>query len=274
MAGRWTNDDIAWERFDAARLDPGLVAAVKAASLVERNAADYVTYLRGVFADDPVFCAAADQWGIEEQQHGKALARWAQLADPGFDFDAALKRFTTAFQLPLDATESVRGSRTGELIARCVVEVGTSSMYSAMRDATQEPVLKQIASKIAADEFRHYKLFHDHFQRYDGMQRLPLWRRLRIAVGRIAETSDDELSRAYWAANAWTQPYDRRRFAALYERSVMGLYRPGHVQRAVGMVLKACKLDPQGRLSNWIAQAAWRLLRRRQLRLERTLSHA
>lgn len=269
MAGHWTNDDIAWDRFDRTRLDPGLLAAVKAAALVERNAADYVTYLHGVFADDPAFCAAADGWGVEEQQHGKALARWAGLADPDYDFDAALKRFTDAFQLPLDATESVRGSRTGELIARCVVEVGTSSMYSAMRDATHEPVLKQIAAKIAADEFRHYKLFHDHFQRYDDMHRLPLWRRLRIAVGRIVESSDDELARAYWAANAWTQPYDRQQFAALYEHAVMGLYRPGHVQRAVAMVMKACKLAPQGRLSNWISHAAWRLLRRRHLRLER-----
>jgi len=49
---------------------------------------------------------------------------------------------------------SVRGSRRGEMIARCVVESGTSSYYSAIRDASQEPVLKEIAGRIAADEYR------------------------------------------------------------------------------------------------------------------------
>ena len=47
------------------------------------------------------------------------------------------------------------------MIARCVVESGTSSYYSAIRDATEEPVLQEIAGRIAADEYRHYKLFYD-----------------------------------------------------------------------------------------------------------------
>ncbi|MEQ8266944.1 MAG: hypothetical protein RH982_07095 [Parvibaculum sp.] len=34
--------------------------------------------------------------------------------------------------IPLDAVQSVRGSRGGELIARCVVESGTSSCYTAI----------------------------------------------------------------------------------------------------------------------------------------------
>ena len=38
----WTLDDIPWSRFDASRVDPTLLAAVKAASLVEYNAPDYV----------------------------------------------------------------------------------------------------------------------------------------------------------------------------------------------------------------------------------------
>ena len=49
-------------------------------------------------------------------------------------------------------------------MARCVVESGTSSMYSALRDSTDEPVLKAICHRIAGDEFRHFRLFYHTFR--------------------------------------------------------------------------------------------------------------
>ncbi len=73
--------------------------------------------------------------------------------------------FAPAIKLPLDASSSVRGSQAGEMMARRIVETGTSSYYSALKDATEEPVLKQVCAKIAADEFRHYKLFYEHLRR-------------------------------------------------------------------------------------------------------------
>ena len=145
-----------------------------------------------------------------------ALGRWAQLADPSWDFDAAFERFRKGYQLPLDATASVRGSQAGEMMARCIVETGTSSYYSALKDATDEPVLKQICGKIAADEFRHYKLFYDHMQRCLERDRLSTLRRLRIGWGRLAESEDDELAYAYFAANEpQDAPYDRKGAAGL-----------------------------------------------------------
>ncbi len=70
------------------------------------------------------------------------------------------------------------------MISRCVVESGTSSYYSAMRDATEEPLLREIAGRIAADEYRHYKLFYDtlHAQAEPD---LGFWQKLWIAVGRV-----------------------------------------------------------------------------------------
>src|SRR6185312_1597465 len=160
--GSWTLDDIPWERFDRAKVDPDLLRIVKAASLVEQNGADYARYLCSVFHDDPEFQAVAQRWGAEEIQHGESLGRWAMLADPGFDHAAASRRFTAGFRVDLDAARSVRGSRSGELVARCIVETGTSSYYTALAEATEEPVLRQICHKIAADELRHYKLFYTH----------------------------------------------------------------------------------------------------------------
>lgn len=95
--GNWTLETIAWDRFDASKVDPEILRNIKAAALVERNGGDYGIYLGRVFADDPEFMAAVDNWVTEEVQHGMALGRWAQLADPSWDFDAAFERFRTGY---------------------------------------------------------------------------------------------------------------------------------------------------------------------------------
>ncbi len=267
MAAHWTLADIPWDRFDPTAVEPELLRAVKAAALVEGNAADYVTYLCKISGEDAALKAAIGTWGEEEAQHGAALARWAGLADPAFDYPAAMRRFTAAYRLPLDAAASVRGSLAGELVARCVVECGTSSFYSAIRDAAREPVLKLVAARIAGDEFRHYKLFYDHFRRYQAADRLSRLKRLRIAFRRFAEASDDELASAYYCANDPPEPYDRRRHSAAYSARALPLYRFGHVQRALGMALKPCEIDPQGRLAGFLTRAAWWGLQIRARRL-------
>ena len=185
----------------AARLDPEIVKLVKAASLVEYNGAAYAHHLCRIFDDDRDFQRDARRWGEEEIQHGNALARWAKLADPEFDFEAAFARFQAGYRVDFDCDTSRRGSRSGEMIARCIVEVGTSSYYTALRDAVQEPVLKEICRNIAADEIRHYKLFYKNLTRCLERERIGFWRRMRVAAGRIVESEDDELAYAYYAAN-------------------------------------------------------------------------
>jgi hypothetical protein len=267
--GSWTLDDIAWDRFDRSKVDGELLRIVKAASLVERNGADYAQYLCKVFYDDVGFQAIATRWGAEETQHGAALARWARLADPDYDFAAAAARFTAGFRVDVDAASSVRGSRVGEMIARCVVETGTSSYYTALAEASREPVLREICQRIAADEFRHYKLFYDTLKRYQAIEQLGVWGRLRIAAGRIAETGDDELAYAYYAANEKVAPYDRRRYGKAYARRAYAVYRPHHVERGIGMVFKAVGLKPNGRASRWATRAAWWIIQTRIARLTR-----
>lgn len=268
MNFRWTLDDIDWSAFDATKLDRRLVETVKAAAMVEHNADDYVAYLCNIFADDPQMQEAARAWGVEEVQHGRALARWAELADPAFDAGGALERFRAGYRLPIDATASVRGSRAGELIARCVVEVGTSSFYTALRDASAEPVLRQIAGHIAADEFRHYKLFYDHMRRYVARERLSLPRRLRVALGRIDEVGDDELAYAYFCGNFGEgEAYDRAACADAYGARAFAFYRRQHVARAVSMVAKAIGLRPHGWLARATGGVSWLVLRMRLRRL-------
>jgi hypothetical protein len=269
--GAWTLDDIPWHRFDPSRLDPEIVRLVKAASLVEYNGAAYAHHLCKVFATDPEFCKSAERWGVEEVQHGAALARWAQMADPAFDFAAAFARFQAGYSVDFDIDSSRRGSRAGELIARCIVETGTSSYYTALRDAAAEPALQEICRRIAADELRHYRLFYKNLCAYHACERLGRWARLRIALGRVAESEDDELAYAYYAANEAVHepglPYNRRRCSRAYARRAFALYRPHHVERMVAMVLKAVGLTPNGRLGRMIGILAWQAVRYRVGRL-------
>jgi hypothetical protein len=265
----WELDDIPWDRFDRTKLDPELVRIVKAASLVEQNGAAYAQHLCLVFGDDPEFQVTARRWGEEEVQHGQALARWAELADPEFDFAAAFARFRAGYKIDFDTDRSRRGSRAGEMVARCIVEVGTSSYYTAMREAAEEPVLREICRHIAADELRHYRLFYKNLDRYLKRERIGRLGRLRIALGRVAESEDDELAYAYYAANEAEAPYDRRRCTRAYARRAFALYRPHHVERGIAMVLKAVGLTPNGRLSLIISRLAWRFMQYRTARLAR-----
>ncbi len=269
----WRIEEVPWDRFDPTKLDPQIVALVKAAALVERNGIDYGTYLNRVFAEDPDFRKAADRWSVEEVQHGDTLGRWAMLADPGWDFETAFKRYKDGYHLPLlDTDASIRGSRTGELIARCMVESGTSSYYSALGDAAEEPVLRDICRLIAADEFRHFKLFYDHMKRYLKRERISVFQRMRIAISRIGESEDDELAYAFYCGNSPPDAiYKHETAIAGYMSRAMTMYRYKHLERAVGMILKAIGLPPRGRVSGLAARGAWMFMCKRRDRFKRVV---
>jgi rubrerythrin len=254
----WKIEDLPWQQFDHSRTTPELISLIKAASLVEYNAHDYAAYMCNVFHNDLEFQAAARQWATEEVQHGEALARWAKLADPDFDFEASFKRFTAGYSIDTSAMKSVRGSQSGELIARCIVETGTSTYYTAIGDAVQEPVLKAISRAIAADELRHYKLFYDHLKRYLEHEGLSTLERLKIGLSRMWESEDDELAFAYYAANA--APHDayvREKYNVEYLGSAYKLYQKQHVDRLVAMLFKACGLKPHTALHGVASKVIW-----------------
>jgi len=259
----WTADNIAWDKFDPAKLDPALLKLVKAASVTEFNAAHYTHYLTKVFQDDAEFHPILAEWQLEEEQHGRMLARYARMADPHFDFDAAFRKFTGGYQIPLDVSQSVRGSKVGELVARCMVETGTSSYYSAVSEAAEEPVLKQLCHQIAADEFRHYRTFFDGMHRYQEQEPISLFQRLRVVIERVRESEDDELAFAYHCANDGDVAYDRARCIRDYEAVAYGIYRRHHAEQVVRMTFRATGLKPRGWLASQASNWAWRKMRQR-----------
>jgi hypothetical protein len=262
----WKIEDMPWDKLNPALVDADLLKVIKAAALVEYAAETYADYLCKVFADDAAFCAIARAWAVEEVQHGKVLGLWAEKIDPSWTLETAMEKFRAGYMpehFKNDDTHSVRGSRTGEMIARCMVETGTSSYYSAIGASVDEPVLKEICAKIAGDEFRHYKLFYDTLNIYLAKENMGKMGRLKVALSRIAESEDDELSYAFFAANANDNDvYDRATWNREYMRRAYGYYKKPQVERAVSMVFKACGFDPKGLAGKGASKAAWWLIRR------------
>ena len=267
----WTLADVSWQLFDASAVDATMLAAIKAAALVEYNAPDYVTYLKRVFRNlPPEKLDWIERWGAEERQHGQALGRWAETADPSFKLDEAFARFRKGYKpahFGGGDADSVRGSKRGEMIARCVVESGTSTYYSAIRDATDEPVLKEVAGRISADEYRHYKLFYETLNKQDEPD-ISFLKKLWVAFGRVRESDDDELAYAYYCANVpaeqeLAKPYKRKLYSRLSAKTGMTIYRRRHIQKLVQMVAKAVGADPHGKLADWGEALLWRKMQKK-----------
>ena len=265
--GVWQAEDIHWDRFDSSRVDPDLVKLVKTASLVEHNAPVYAKYMCNVFHDDPGFAKLARDWADEEVKHGKTLARYAKLADPEFDFDTAFKRYTDGFQVPVEVSESVRGSLTGEILARCVVETGTSSHYTAIRRVTNEPVLEELCRNLAADELRHYKTFWEFSKLLREKEGIGLVKRAQVVINRVAEAQDEELAYAFHTANEKKSGgFNHKRSNEAYAGHLYKLYPPYLVERFVAMLLNVIGLKPHGWLSQRISRLVYRKMQKRARR--------
>lgn len=261
----WTIDGLPWDKLAPEKVDPDLLKIVKAAALVEYNADVYAQYLCRVFHDDEKAKERFKYWAVEEVQHGKALGVWAEAVDPDWDHEKAMAEFRKGYvpeHFIGNDDMSVRGSRAGEMVARCMVETGTSSYYTSIAEMTDEPVLKQIAKNIAGDEFRHYKMFYDVMKENLEKDKLSRFQRLKIALGRIAESEDDELSYAYYAANyaaspANDEPYLRKKHNTEYMSRAGHYYQHEPLSRAVSMIFKACGYKPHTLPYNLASKIAW-----------------
>lgn len=256
----WNLGDIAWSRLDHTKVNPHVLSALKTAALVEFNSPDYVSYLKNVFRDNHSIQRELERWGAEERQHGLALKKWVELVDPEFDFDSAVQEFKALYRVDTDVSESKRGSPAGEMLSRCVVESATSFFYTAIKDTTDEPCLRQICQFIARDEFAHYQLFLRIMEETGGR---PGWFKLfMIAVQRVNELGDEELASAFYAAhfhNKVERPeFDAALFASVYESRAVKLYQKKHAYRMSSMIARALGVSPWGRLMKGMHPVIWR----------------
>jgi hypothetical protein len=110
----------------------------------------------------------SQQWEPEELRHGAALKRDVETAWPEFDWNATYRDFFAEYSCCC-GIDRFAATQELELASRCVVETGAATLYRALSNVTDEPVLKRTASLIAADEVRYYKHFYRFFQRYQAV---------------------------------------------------------------------------------------------------------
>ncbi|MET3109455.1 rubrerythrin, partial [Oxalobacteraceae bacterium GrIS 1.18] len=184
----WRIEDIDFTAIDPEliRHDQFLFVTLASASFVEIHSEQYADNLIVHFRDDSTLTSwLADHWRRDEVQHGQALKAYVQTVWPEFDWEQAYLAFSQEYGL-LCTVEQLEQHKALELIARCVVETGTSSFYRAMHNYVGEPVLKALIDKIRIDETTHYAHFRRHFLAYNDDERhsvkaiiQAIWRRLK-----------------------------------------------------------------------------------------------
>ncbi|KAA1008982.1 ferritin-like domain-containing protein [Paraburkholderia panacisoli] len=168
----WRIEDIDLTRIDRQKAvaNEDLLLLLCAASFIESGTDLYTSNLSTFFNDDPEVSAwLNNEWEPEEMQHGRALKTYVAYVWPEFDWDTAFRNFMDEYSLTC-SFEDFEKTRALEMVARCVVETGTATLYRAIGECSDEAVLKQITDNIRTDEVRHYKHFFKFFKKYNRIE--------------------------------------------------------------------------------------------------------
>ena len=88
--------------------------------------------------------------------------------------------------------ELLEPTRALEMVARCVVETGTSGLYGLLQQISPEPVLTTLVGHIRSDEVWHYKHFYHYFLRYRESERPSHWQVARVIRQRLGAISQED----------------------------------------------------------------------------------
>jgi len=244
---RWSLQDIPFDRIQRGRIvhNEDWFYLLAGASFVESLADLYAHNLVAYYDDNPAAQRWLDsEWGQEELQHGRALRAYVLAVWPDFDWESAFAAFERAYR-PLCADGLLGPTKALEMAARCVVETGTSSFYGMIQAASPEPVLRELAARIRADEVHHYKYFYRYFREYQQRERLSRWRVLRELLRRVSEVDQEDSFLAVQAAYETHNPgkrFTRRDFDAFRQRIGGWVQRFYPFEMAAKMLLKPIDL--------------------------------
>ena len=246
----WSQEDITWDsiRLDVVERQEELFYLVTVASFVEITTDLYTRNLFEYFIDDTEITQWLERhWEHEELQHGECLKRYVQRAWPWFDWESAYRAFHAEYSqyCKLDLLEPTRSM---EMAARCVVEMGTASYYTMLCRLSDEPVLRQLTGYIRDDEVRHYKHFYHYFLRYrdrEGAGRArvlrALWHRLKMIDG---EDGLIALKHVFTACHPG-EVFDMRIYRRLQKRCRRAAAKYLPLQMSIKMLIKPLDLNPR-----------------------------
>jgi len=172
--------------------DPVMLWLAIAASFTESASDIYTGNLVAYFGDDTEISTwLSAHWEPEELQHGRALRAYVEAAWPQFKWQRAFAAFLVDYS-KLCSIEVLGPTRALELASRCVIETGTSTLYRAARDATRDPVFRDLAGRIQHDEVRHFKYFFNFFRRYQVAGGASRWAVAKMLLLRVQEIRDSD----------------------------------------------------------------------------------
>ena len=203
----WTLDNVPYNEVDASLVcgKQHLFYLVAAASFIEIAADLYTDNLIQYFeGDNEVVDWLTCKWKPEEVRHGYVLRDYVRHVWPEFDWQAGYDGFFDEYSR-MCTVDEFEPSRGLEMVARCVVETGTSTFYHAMGRLTDEPVLAGIVARIRADEVGHYKYFYRFFRQYSATESPGRIRILAALKRRMLEARQDDAECALRHAYATRQ---------------------------------------------------------------------
>jgi hypothetical protein len=261
----WTLDSLDLDRIDLSRIrhNEDMFFLLCSSSFVESGSDLYTQNLIDHFAGDQELQIWLSQhWEHEELQHGRALAAYVRAVWPEFDWDSGFKAFWSDYGA-VCTSEQLEPSRGLELAARCVVEAGTASLYRALNEITDEPVLKQLTHHIKSDEVRHYKHFYQHYRLYREREGFGRYKVFRAILRRVREVKREDSDIALRHVFNICYPHhlgNETEFRRISDRAQGLLRRHIPAEMTVKMLLKP--LDLPARLQNSLQKPLARIAER------------
>ena len=129
-----------------------------------------------------------------------------------------------------------------------MVETGTASLYRALNDIVDEPVLKQLTHHIKSDEVRHYKHFYQAFLRYREQEKLGRYKVFRAILRRVNEIRNEDSDIALRHVFNQCYPHykdDKAQFQKVAGPAQALLRRHIPAEMTVKMLLKPLALPPR-----------------------------
>jgi len=190
----WRLEDLDLPAIEHAAIvdDEALFYLLVSASFIETGSDTYTSNLAEHYAAHTDVAAwLTGQWEPEELQHGAALKAYVQAVWPEFPWQQAYDSFFAEYA-PLCTVDQLEPDPRLELVARCVVETGTTAYYHTLRELSREPVLTDLLGRIRTDEVGHYKHFFQYFRQLQDGQPVGRARVARVLHARLRELRESD----------------------------------------------------------------------------------
>ena len=201
---RWRVEDIAFDTIDRPAIEHNedLFFLLMSASFIETGSDTYASNLAEHYSAWPEIAAwLKEHWEAEELQHGRALRAYVEVVWPDFPWQQAYDSFFAEYS-KLCTMEELYPDPRLEMVARCVVETGTTAYYHTVRELSDEPVLTRLLGNIRNDEVNHFKHFLKYFKELQEVSPVGRTRIAGALYGRLKELreSDSDVAlRHVWA---------------------------------------------------------------------------